>query len=203
MSDSGRPDRPEWWSYPLTCPAGHPWAPGRVIVGWMPCDCPGAMLEPGRGHLWVRCRAAGCDGIWYRPEHSAAARLSRRGAAAHGWPRNWIRSSPWRRVTAAGWPDARGRDRPPPSRPHPSRSHPSRPQHTGRPARPPRAARRQRQSGYRAPSLMDACRVARLPPAQLFLGSPHRAHQRRSPAAQQPSGAAAQQRRAAAPCGQC
>jgi hypothetical protein len=74
MSESGRPDRPgypDWWSYPLTCSAGHRWAPGRVIVGWMPCDCPGAMREPGRGHLWVRCRAAGCDGIWYRPEHSA------------------------------------------------------------------------------------------------------------------------------------
>src|SRR6185437_295962 len=89
MSDSGRPDRPEWWSYPLTCPAGHPWAPGRVIVGWMPCDCPGAMLEPGRGHLWVRCRAAGCDGIWYRPEHSSPAGLPGPGpplTASRAWP---------------------------------------------------------------------------------------------------------------------
>jgi hypothetical protein len=61
--------RPEWWSYPLACSAGHPWGPGRVIVGWMPCDCPEAMREPGRGHLWVRCQAGGCPSIWYRPAH--------------------------------------------------------------------------------------------------------------------------------------
>jgi hypothetical protein len=61
--------RPSWWSYPLACAAGHPWAPGRVIVGWMPCDCPAAAREPGRGHLWVRCRAEGCASIWYKPPH--------------------------------------------------------------------------------------------------------------------------------------
>src|SRR5437660_9069777 len=70
MCDDGRP---EWWKYPLTCPHGQRWAPGLVIVGWMPCDCPGARTEPGRGHLWVRCRAADCPGIWYRPEHTAPA----------------------------------------------------------------------------------------------------------------------------------
>jgi hypothetical protein len=62
--------RPNWWSYPVHCAAGHPWGPGRVIVGWMPCDCPAAVREPGHGHLWVRCRAAGCREIWYRPEHT-------------------------------------------------------------------------------------------------------------------------------------
>ena len=65
--------RPKWWKYPLSCPHGHRWAPGLVIVGWMPCDCPGAKTDPGRGHLWVRCRAADCPGIWYRPEHTAPA----------------------------------------------------------------------------------------------------------------------------------
>src|SRR5580698_8701969 len=62
--------RPTWWSYPAQCPAGHPWGPGRVIVGWMPCDCPAVAREPGHGHLWVRCRATGCREIWYRPEHA-------------------------------------------------------------------------------------------------------------------------------------
>jgi MarR family transcriptional regulator, organic hydroperoxide resistance regulator len=62
--------RPTWWSYPAHCQVGHPWAPGLVIVGWMPCDCPAALREPGHGHLWVRCRAAGCREIWYRPEHT-------------------------------------------------------------------------------------------------------------------------------------
>ncbi len=90
MSESGRPDRPgypDWWSYPLTCSAGHRWAPGRVIVGWMPCDCPGAMREPGRGHLWVRCRAAGCNGIWYRPEHSAQEHSAQEHSAPAELPR--------------------------------------------------------------------------------------------------------------------
>jgi hypothetical protein len=64
--------KPDWWKYPHRCDRGHEWGPGRVIVGWMPCDCPGAMTEPGRGDLWVRCRADGCPAIWYRP--------------AHGWP---------------------------------------------------------------------------------------------------------------------
>jgi hypothetical protein len=72
MTKSDGEVRPQWWRYPLSCSAGHPWAPGRIIVGWMPCDCPGAMREPGRGHLWVRCKTPGCAGIWYRPEHRPA-----------------------------------------------------------------------------------------------------------------------------------
>ena len=31
--------RHDWWCYPLQCRNGHPWAPGRVNVSWMPCDC--------------------------------------------------------------------------------------------------------------------------------------------------------------------
>ncbi|MGO9144141.1 MAG: hypothetical protein ACLP70_22275 [Streptosporangiaceae bacterium] len=61
--------RPAWWRYPEHCPAGHPWAPGRVIVGWMPCDCAGALRHPGRGHLWVRCRGVTCTATWYQPRH--------------------------------------------------------------------------------------------------------------------------------------
>jgi len=61
--------RPDWWCYPLQCPAGHPWAPGRITVGWMPCDCRNAQANNVLGHLWVRCRAEGCTAIWYRPRH--------------------------------------------------------------------------------------------------------------------------------------
>lgn len=61
--------RPQWWRYPVQCPAGHPWGPGRVIVGWSPCDCPGAFQHPGQGHLWVRCGTQGCSAIWYKPRH--------------------------------------------------------------------------------------------------------------------------------------
>jgi hypothetical protein len=64
--------RPDWWCYPLRCEAGHPWAPGRVTVGWMPCDCRNALATEGYGHLWVRCRAQGCDSLWYRPPHVKA-----------------------------------------------------------------------------------------------------------------------------------
>jgi len=61
--------RPAWWPYPDHCQAGHPWGPGRVIVGWSPCDCPGALTLPGRGHLVVRCRTTGCTSAWYQPRH--------------------------------------------------------------------------------------------------------------------------------------
>lgn len=33
-------------------------------------DCPAALRQPGRGHLWVSCRAAGCTAIWYQPPHA-------------------------------------------------------------------------------------------------------------------------------------
>jgi hypothetical protein len=36
-------DRPAWWSYPTQCSQGHQWAPGKVIVSWLPCNC-----EPAR-----------------------------------------------------------------------------------------------------------------------------------------------------------
>src|SRR5215467_8051194 len=60
---------PDWWPYPPRCQAGHAWGPGRVIVSWSPCDCPGAMTDPGRGHQVVRCGEPGCTSAWYRPRH--------------------------------------------------------------------------------------------------------------------------------------
>src|SRR5262249_29961570 len=84
--------RPEWWSYPVECAAGHPWAPGRVTVGWMPCDCPNSRANGVLGHLWVRCRADGCSSIWYRPRHQRARLgLALALAAAVGWP--WAASA--------------------------------------------------------------------------------------------------------------
>ncbi len=74
--------RPDWWTYPTECRKGHPWAPGRIICGWMPCDCPGAMRHPGRGHLWVRCRGDHdhCAETWYEPRHSPAGQQARLAA---------------------------------------------------------------------------------------------------------------------------
>jgi hypothetical protein len=63
--------RPSWWSYPERCHRGHEWGPGRVIVGWMPCDCPSAITASGMGHLWVRCQEPGCSSVWYQPTHQA------------------------------------------------------------------------------------------------------------------------------------
>lgn len=64
--------RPKWWKYP-TDPAGRPWGPGRVVVGWTPCDCAAALGEAaacrGQGHLRVNCRTDGCTATWYKPRH--------------------------------------------------------------------------------------------------------------------------------------
>ena len=67
-----RVQRPNWWCYPERCANGHEWGPGRIIVGWMPCDCPPARAERehGPGHMVVYCDAApGCRSAWYRPRH--------------------------------------------------------------------------------------------------------------------------------------
>jgi hypothetical protein len=65
--------RPDWWCYPLACNHGHAWAPGRITVSWMPCDCPSALAERerGAGHLRVSCRAPGCGSVWYKPRHES------------------------------------------------------------------------------------------------------------------------------------
>jgi hypothetical protein len=66
---------PAWWVYPVRCQHGHEWGPGRVLVGWSPCDCAPARAERtrGSGHLTVRCRSGGCTSVWYRPRHDAAS----------------------------------------------------------------------------------------------------------------------------------
>ena len=64
--------RPAWWCYPERCQNGHEWGPGRIILSWMPCDCPPAMAdrEKGPGHMVVHCHAApGCQSAWYKPRH--------------------------------------------------------------------------------------------------------------------------------------
>src|SRR5215472_14653143 len=68
MGDS---ERPSWWSYPERCSHGHDWGPGRVIVSWMPCDCPAATASgaSGAGHLRVSCHTPGCGSVWYSPRH--------------------------------------------------------------------------------------------------------------------------------------
>lgn len=81
--------RPDWWCYPLHCPAGHPWAPGRVTVGWMPCDCPNTVASNVLGHLWVRCRAEGCPSIWYRPRHQPEEQALAEAGSVVSWPGAW------------------------------------------------------------------------------------------------------------------
>jgi hypothetical protein len=65
--------RPDWWCYPQRCENGHEWGPGRVLVSWERCWCPGAQtLHPDRaiwGHFTVACRAPGCRWVWYDPPH--------------------------------------------------------------------------------------------------------------------------------------
>jgi len=57
-------ERPGWWCYPLECRYGHPWRPGRVLVGRTSCLCAG-----GDGHLRVHCAEPECPSVWYRPPH--------------------------------------------------------------------------------------------------------------------------------------
>jgi hypothetical protein len=63
--------RPNWWCYPERCQHGHEWGPGRIVVSWMPCDCPPAAAERehGPGQLVVHCQVPGCRSAWYQPRH--------------------------------------------------------------------------------------------------------------------------------------
>jgi hypothetical protein len=65
--------QPAWWPYPERCQNGHEWGPGRVLVTWQQCSCPGAQtLHPDRaiwGHFTVACRAPGCRSVWLDPPH--------------------------------------------------------------------------------------------------------------------------------------
>ena len=54
---------------PDGCPYGHEWGPGRIIVGYMPCEC--ARPYGRLGHHWVRCRGDDdkCPAVWYDLPH--------------------------------------------------------------------------------------------------------------------------------------
>jgi hypothetical protein len=66
-------ERPDWWPYPERCEHGHEWGPGRVLVTWQPCSCPGAQAlhedQAIWGHFAVACREPGCGAVWYDPPH--------------------------------------------------------------------------------------------------------------------------------------
>jgi len=59
--------------YPKRCRNGHEWGPGRMLVTWKRCSCPGAQtLHPDQaiwGHFIVACRERGCRSVWYDPPH--------------------------------------------------------------------------------------------------------------------------------------
>jgi len=63
--------RPGWWIYPRYCGNGHPWAPGRVLIAWLPCQrAPAREAQPrGSGHRTIACQAPGCDWTDYEPQH--------------------------------------------------------------------------------------------------------------------------------------
>ena len=52
-------ERPDWWSryYPERCSNGHDWAPGKIIVSWMLCDCPPAQAAQAARPSRARGRA--------------------------------------------------------------------------------------------------------------------------------------------------
>src|SRR5690242_7368333 len=71
--------RPAWWCYPELCANGHEWGPGRIILSWMPCDCPPAMAdrEKDPGHMVVHCHTApGCRSAWCQPRHERGVQLA-------------------------------------------------------------------------------------------------------------------------------
>lgn len=65
---------------PASCPAGHPFGPGRALVGWRSCTAVGG------GHRTHECRA--CGAVTYDPpvdqacDHTAfdGRRVGERGA---------------------------------------------------------------------------------------------------------------------------
>jgi hypothetical protein len=82
------PRLPARWEWPEQCQAGHPWGPGRVIVGWQPCQCAAALAEPGKGHQVVCCHEPGCTSAWYKPRHGPKERFLIRSSrrVAHRCP---------------------------------------------------------------------------------------------------------------------
>lgn len=55
------------------CPYGHPLVPGRILVGWAPCQCASALAGlRGRGHRTTQCLACAdrnITSVRYEPEH--------------------------------------------------------------------------------------------------------------------------------------
>jgi hypothetical protein len=66
--------RPDWWCYPERRANGHDWAPGQIVVSWMPCECrpAAAAREHGPGHLVIYCQAPGCRSVAARQAIGAA-----------------------------------------------------------------------------------------------------------------------------------
>ena len=67
--------RPDWWSryHPERCSNGHDWAPGKIIVSWMLCDCSPAQAAQAAGpagHVAVQCATPNCQSAWYKPRHA-------------------------------------------------------------------------------------------------------------------------------------
>lgn len=58
---------------PNTCPYDHPLVPGRILVGWAPCQCaPALAAGHGRGHRTTQCRACSDEHrttVRYEPYH--------------------------------------------------------------------------------------------------------------------------------------
>jgi hypothetical protein len=98
-----------------TASTGTHGGPGRVLVGWSPCDCERARVQrpKGPGHLTVRCRAEGCRSIWHQPRHDhasgtwgAAVRrpgLRRRPPCAPARPRASTRVNPRSSCTSSAY----------------------------------------------------------------------------------------------------
>jgi hypothetical protein len=60
---------PDWWDYPAACEHGHPWGPGRVLIGWKSCRCAPVLEAAGPADAV----AAGCPGTVtpFNGDHSA------------------------------------------------------------------------------------------------------------------------------------
>jgi hypothetical protein len=66
--------RPDWWCYPERRANGHDWAPGRIVVPWMPRERrpAAAAREHDPGHLVIYCQAPGCRSVAARQAIGAA-----------------------------------------------------------------------------------------------------------------------------------
>ncbi|GAA4522611.1 hypothetical protein GCM10023191_102110 [Actinoallomurus oryzae] len=60
---------------PTRCPRGHRLGPGRIVVGWWPCECPAALDNFGGHQTWLcgPCREEGWTTRRYDPPHPRTA----------------------------------------------------------------------------------------------------------------------------------